>query len=63
MKLKKTKIDEHPKTQQKPTDSERMVTIDTVEKSWKNAVLAKYDANDWLTYDRSGKHAINLNKT
>ena len=30
-----------------------MVTVDTVKKSSKNAVLAKYAANYWLTYDRS----------
>ena len=37
-----------------------MVTVDTVKKSWKNAVLAKYAANYWLTYDRSNKHATNF---
>ena len=37
-----------------------MVTVDTVEKSWKNIVLAKYNGNDWLLYNRSCKHAINL---
>ena len=37
-----------------------MVTVDTVKKSWKNTVLGKYDANDWLTKDGSGKYAINL---
>ena len=58
--LAKKQTDEHSKTQQKPTYSNRMVTVDTVEKSWKNTVLAKYAANDWLTYHRSGKHAINL---
>ena len=36
------------------------VTVDTVEKSWKNVVLAKYEVNDMLMYNRSGKHAINL---
>ena len=38
-----------------------MVTVDRVKKSWKNAVLAKYAANYWLTYDRSGKHGTNFN--
>ena len=38
----------------------RMVTVDTVKKNWKNAVLAKYAANYWLTYDRNGKHATNF---
>ena len=57
---KKTKTDEHPKTQQKPTDSKRMVTVDIVGKSWKNVVLAKYDANNWLMYNKSDKHASNL---
>ena len=34
IKSKKTnKIDEHSKTQQKPTDSNRMVQVDTVEKN------------------------------
>ena len=37
-----------------------MVAVDTVQKCWKNAVLAKYAPNYWLTYDRSGKHAINF---
>ena len=37
-----------------------MFTVDTAEKSWKNAALAKYAANDWLMLDRSSKHAINL---
>ena len=37
-----------------------MVTVDTVKKSWKDIVLAKYNANDWLMQDRSGKHVINL---
>ena len=37
-----------------------MVTVDTVKKSWKNAVLAKYTTNYWLTYDRSGKYAANF---
>ena len=39
-----------------------MVTADTVKKCWENAVLAKYTANYWLTYDRNGKHATNCNK-
>ena len=56
----KNKIDEHSKTQQKPTDSNRMVQVDTVEKNWKNTVLAKHAANDWQTFDRSGRHASNL---
>ena len=30
---KKTKTDAHSKTQQEPTDSNRMITVDTVEKS------------------------------
>ena len=60
LEAKKIKIDEHPKTQQKPTDTKRMVTVDTVKKSWKDIVLAKYNANDWLMQDRSGKHVINL---
>ena len=38
----------------------RMVTVNTVEKSWKNTVFAKYATNDWLTNYRSGKHVINL---
>ena len=42
----KKQTDEHSKRQQKPTDSNRMVTVDTVEKSWKNVVLAKYATND-----------------
>ena len=37
-----------------------MVTVDTVKKSWENTVLAKYVANFWLTYDRSGKLATNF---
>ena len=37
-----------------------MVTVDKVEKSWKNVVLARYHANDWLTYETNGKNAINL---
>ena len=37
-----------------------MITVYTVEKSWKNVVLAKKTANDWLKNDRSGKHATNL---
>ena len=37
-----------------------MVTVDVVQKSWENAVLAKYAANYWLIYDRSGKHATNF---
>ena len=48
------------KIHQEPTDYNRMVTVDTVKKSWKNAVVAKYAANGLLTYDRSGKHAINF---
>ena len=48
------------KIPQEPTDYNRMVTVDTVKKSWKNAVVAKYAANGLLTYDRSGKHAINF---
>ena len=38
----------------------RMVTVDTVKKNWKNAALTKYAANDWLTHDRSCKHVLNL---
>ena len=57
MKAEKPKIDEQ-KTQK--TQAKRMVTVDTVEKSWKNVVLAQYDANDWLIYETSGKNAINL---
>ena len=34
-----------------------MVAVDTIKKSWKKVVLAKYATNYWLTYDRSGKHA------
>ena len=60
VKKKQTKTDEHSKTQQKPNDSNRMVTVDIVENSWKNAVLAKYTENDWLTFDRRGRHASNL---
>ena len=41
-------------------DSNKIVTVDTIGKSWKNAVLGKYAANDWLMYNRSGKHATNL---
>ena len=44
---KKT-TNEHSQTQWKPTlltTSNRMVTVDAVKKSWKNAVLAKYAAN------------------
>ena len=37
-----------------------MATVDTVKKNWKNAVLAKFAANYWLTYDRSDKHATNF---
>ena len=37
-----------------------MVTVETIKKSWKNAVLAKHAANDWLIYERSGKHSTNL---
>ena len=37
-----------------------MVTVNTVKKSWKNTMLAKYTSNYWLTYDRSGKHATNF---
>ena len=44
----------------KTTDCNRMVTVDTVKKSWKNVVLAKYAANYWLTYDRSGKNTTNF---
>ena len=47
----KKKNDEHPK---------RIVTVDTVKKSRKNAMLAKNAENDWLTYDRSGKHDTNF---
>ena len=36
---KEKKTDEHYNTQQKPTDSNKMVTVDTVEKSWKNLVI------------------------
>ena len=61
-KKQKTKTDEHAKTKQKLTDCNRMVTVDTVKMrmSWKNAELAKYTPNYWLTYGRSGKHATNL---
>ena len=51
---KKKQTDEHSKTKQKPTDPNRLVTVDTVEKNCKNAVLVKYAVNDWQTYDRSG---------
>ena len=37
-----------------------MVTVETIKKSWKNAVLAKHAANDWPIYERSGKHSTNL---
>ena len=57
---KKTQqTNEHFKTQQKPTDWNRMVTVHTFKKSWKNAVLPKYAANYWLTYDRIGQHPTN----
>ena len=53
--LAKKQTGKHSNTQQKRTDSNRMITVDTVEKSQKIAVLPKYAANDWLTYDRTGK--------
>ena len=59
-KAKHKETDEHSKTQQKPTDCKRMITVDAVKKSWQNAVLAKYAANYWLTYNRSGKHGNNF---
>ena len=49
------------KTQQKPTDSKRMVTVETVKKRRKSAMLAKHTANDWFSCERSGKHVTNLN--
>ena len=36
-----------------------MYAVDTVKKSGKNTVLAKYAANYWL-YDTSGQHATNF---
>ena len=53
---KKKQTDEHSKTQQKPTDCNRMATVDTLKQSWKNAVLANYSCKVWLTHDRSGNH-------
>ena len=44
----------------KKTIEKRTVTVDTVEKSWKECILAEYNANDWLQYDIDGKHAKNL---
>lgn len=60
MKPKKKNDDDQPKTQQKPAESKRIVTVVTAEKSWENTVSAKYDTNDWVTNDRSGKREINL---
>ena len=48
------------KTQKKLTDSKRMVTVETVKKRGKSAVLAKHTANDWFMCERSRKHVTNL---
>ena len=37
----------------------RKVTIEAVEKSWKQE-LAIFDAEKWLSFNRDGKYAINL---
>ena len=42
LEVKKKKTNEHSKIQQKPADSNRMVTVDTVEKSWKNLLYCRY---------------------
>ena len=39
-----------------------MVTVETIKKSRKNAVLAKNAVNDWLIYERSGKHSSLLSQ-
>ena len=44
---KEKKTDEHYNTQQKPTDSNKMVTVDTVEKSWKNLVINIVKTRIW----------------
>ena len=43
-----------------PPAKPRTVTIDTIEKSWYNNVLAKYDGKDWLRYEKEGAQAVNL---
>ena len=46
---KRKQTDEHSKTQQKPYSNQTQLT-----RTGRNAVLAKYAVNDWLTYDRRG---------
>ena len=46
---KRKQTDEHSKTQQKPDSNQTQLT-----RTGRNAVLAKYAVNDWLTYDRRG---------
>ena len=36
------------------------VTIETIEESWKQKHLAKYQASDWLSYEKQGKLAVDL---
>ena len=57
--MAKKQTDEHSKTQQKPTDSNKMVTVEQSKRAGR-ILFSKYAANDWLMYNRSGKHAINL---
>ena len=39
-----------------------MVTVETIKKSQKNAVVAKNAVNNWLIYERSGKHSSLLSQ-
>ena len=59
-KTKTRKTTKHSKTKQKPTDCNKMATVDTGKKSWKNSALAKYTTSYWPTYDRSGKVATHF---
>ena len=64
-----TKSKNKNKTKQKNKKNNKLMNIlrhnknlltDTVKESRKNAMLAKYEANYWLTYERSGKHTTNF---
>ena len=49
-----------PSSSKSKQTKQRTVTIETIEKSWYDNVLAKYDARDWLRYEKKGTQAINL---
>ena len=66
------KLEVNTKTKQKPEKQQniqrqnknlltnKMATVDTGKKSWKNTALAKYTTSYWPTYDRSGKVATHF---